>query len=204
MPKGPNPFQKEEHHSLYRVSFTLDLCRAGFSEHFYKDLPKTVMEWINSNSQKSSQEEMLENTVQGMSIQDSGDWRKICNKENKTKGFIGIYPNKLVFIVEKNERIERIKNLLYVLKNGLSIHSNTESYGLVPIFMVMATLSLPAPVFNSFVEVKNQVLDMQKLEYALSNDYVQNAWYRCAQTFSAVNSKLAKLEKIEAVMASLE
>lgn len=204
MPKGPNPFQKEEHHSLYRVTFTLDLCRTGFSEHYFKKLPQVIMEWIKQNSQESSQDEMVENTVPSIPVQDRGDWRKINNNENMPLGFIGIYPNKLIFIVEKNERMERIKHLLYVLKNGLSIHSNTESYGLVPKFLVMATLSLPAPVFHSSIEIKNQTIDIRQLEHALSNDYIQNAWYSGAQTITSAIRELARLEKIEDVTASLQ
>jgi len=204
IPKGPNPFQKEEHYSLYRVTFTLDLCRTGFSEHYFKELPKDVAEWINQNSEESSQDEMFVNTAAGLVIDKDGIWRKICEAKNKTRGFIGVYPNKLVFVVEKNERMERIKNLLYVLKNGLSIHSNTESYGLVPKFLIMATLSLPAPVFHSFIEIKNQMLDTRQLEFAFSNDYVQKAWYSGAQTISSATNKLFKLENVEDVMASLE
>lgn len=203
MPKGPNPFQKEEHHSLYRVTFTLDLCRTGFSEHYFKKLPQGVEEWINQNSQESSPDEMLENTITGVAIDNDGTWRKICKGGNKTKGFIGVYSNKLVFIVEKIERMERIKNLLFVLKNGLSIHSSTESYGLVPKFLIMATLSLPVPVFHSSIEIKNEMPEIGKLKYALSNDYVQKAWYSCAQTIPATG-ELAKLENIEDVITSLE
>ncbi|OPY56696.1 MAG: hypothetical protein A4E55_01964 [Pelotomaculum sp. PtaU1.Bin035] len=204
MPKGPNPFQREEHHSLYRVTFTLDLCRTGFSEHYFKKLPQAVMEWINQNSQESSQDEMYVNTINGVAIEEDGTWRKICDGENKTKGFIGVYNNKLVFAVEKEERMERIKNLLYVLKNGLNIHSSTESYGLIPKFLVMATLSLPAPVFHSFIEIKNKTIDIEQLDFALSNDYVQNAWYSGAHTITSTTGKLVRLENIEDITAFLE
>jgi CRISPR-associated protein Cst2 len=200
----PNPFQKEEHHSLYRVSFTLDLCRTGLSVHYFKRLPKDVEKWIDQYTLESTRDEVSANAVVEADADENGTWRKTCDHENKVKGFIGVYSNRLVFVVEKNERLERIQNLLFVLKNGLSIHSSTESYGLVPKFLVMATLSLPIPVFHGSFEIKNRKIDFGQLEYALSNNYVQKAWYRGTQDIHFAADKLAELEDIQDVMTSLE
>lgn len=176
---APNPFQKEEHHSYYRMSFTLDLCRLGYQDIHLNKLPDELTEWITALPEAGP------NDLNGIDPFYEGEvadasWYRI-GKDTETQGVVGIVKNgnrgRLTFVVSPEQRQARIKQLLEVITNGLIIHSSTENYGAVPVFFVLGALKVPVPIFNSYVTFKNGFIEAKTLNNAIENNYVEKAWF---------------------------
>lgn len=176
---APNPFQKEEHHSYYRASFTLDLCRLGYQEITFNKLPNELTGWINALPALDVHEKKGINTFYQGELEEAS-WRRI-GESTEIHGIVGIVENgtggKIIFAVSNEQRKTRVRQLLEVITNGLVIHSSTENYGAVPVFFVLGALKVPVPVFNSYVSFKNGAIDANKLVRAVHNDYVEKAWF---------------------------
>lgn len=175
----PNPFQKEEHYSYYRLTFTLDLCRLGYHDIYLIKLPPKLKQWIEELPEASQNDIDVIKPFYGEWV-DSIAWH--CIKKNEeTHGIVGITEDKnssrITFIVSPEQRKVRIKQLLEVITNGLMIHSSTENYGAVPVFFICGALKVPVPVFNSYVTLENGVVNAHILDNAIKNDYVEKAWY---------------------------
>lgn len=175
----PDPFQKEEHHSYYRMTFTLDLCRLGHQDIHLNKLPSELTEWIETLPEAGSDDL---NGVDSLYQGEIGDatWYRI-GSDSKTLGVVGFVQDgtrgRVTFIVSPEQRRERIEQLLGAITNGLIIHSSTEDYGAVPVFFVLGALKVPVPVFNSYVSLKNGMVNARILNEAIKNDYVEKAWF---------------------------
>lgn len=173
---NPNPFQKEEHHSFYKVSFTLDLCRLGTHDLYFDKMPEKLGKWIENL------EEISPDKVTEYKKEDNGTEELKCYFSEKSKhGYVFVYSRKdltrVQFCISEEEKKKRIEELLTVLKNGLILHSNTENYGLVPMFFLLGTLKVPVPVFNSAISLENGAIKSSNIKKALENEYVVQAWY---------------------------
>ncbi|GEA15001.1 CRISPR-associated negative autoregulator [Moorella sp. E308F] len=177
----PNPFQKEEHLSYYRLSFTLDLCRLGYQDIYTtgSENLKALKEWLKKYPE-ALPEEVAEKGIVNNCLKNM-KWYSVPGENANPRGFIGVAENRdntrITFIVSKEEYRERIKQFLTVVKNGLVIHSSTEDYGMVPLFIVLGTLKVPVPIFNSKIRMKNGKVEVEPLFRALGNDYLLQAWY---------------------------
>lgn len=172
----PNPFQKEEHHSYYRLSFTLDLCRIGF--HEIAAVNNKTKNWITDLPPAINNELKMIKDFPKVDYEKM-NWYCVPDKGDNFLGLAGINEDNenAVFIVSKAEYQKRLREILTVIKNGFIMHSSTEDYGMVPVFIVLGTLKVPVPVFNSAVRFKNGAIDGEALTTALQNEYVLNAWY---------------------------
>jgi CRISPR-associated protein Cst2 len=195
---NPNPYTREEHYSLYRFSYTIDLCRLGFHEVtiIASDDPKNakkqqayqdIKDWVESFDETKFDKidicPLCKLTVPGENMQ----WYRLPNNnDNKeTAGYVGAFEiNKgkdllLSFVLNKQEREKRLKDLLKVITGGLVSHSRTEEYGVNPIFIAMATLTIPMPIFHSCIKWNGTGLDETPLNNLVnSNSYIEKAWYR--------------------------
>lgn len=173
---NPNPFQKEEHYSFYKVSFTLDLARLGKHDLYFDKMPEELGKWIDTLEVIASDSVPAELNMQNES--DQFTWHCLNPQE---KGFVGVEATKNLvrvrFQTSEAERMKRISQVLSVLKNGLIVHSSTEDYGIVPVFFLLSTLQIPVPVFNSAVRIKEGTIQSSNIINALQNDYVIDAWY---------------------------
>lgn len=178
---NPNPFQKEEHHSYYRLSITLDLCRLGVQD-IYDNIPDDLKNWVKASYPESTEDELevVNNHFKSEDIEGI-TWHSVNDANKNNKGFIGIKDDKnnsrLIFFVHPEEKNKRIKEVITAVKNGLDTHSSTENYGLVPVFFILGALKVPVPIFNSYVHFKNGAIKAQSLKQALKNDYLVQAWY---------------------------
>jgi CRISPR-associated protein Cst2 len=173
---NPNPFQKEEHYTFYKVSFTLDLARLGEHDLYFDKMPEELGNWIDEL--EVIDRDSIPAELKIRKEFDQFTWHSINSPE---QGYVGVQEARnLVRVrfqtsqIEKRKRIEQVIN---VLKNGLIIHSSTENYGMVPVFFLLGTLKIPVPVFNSAVTLKDGNIETSNIINALQNDYVVDAWY---------------------------
>jgi CRISPR-associated protein Cst2 len=152
---NPNPVNKEEQKSYFKVSFTIDVDKLGCDEWQFKELKYDPVK----------QELTLEFPA-GLKIVIANANVDHQNNSYDVSGFGSIESNntyrKATFIVAENIKKTRICQLLEVLKNGLVYHTSGENYGIVPLFIIAAGLKLPIPLFNSFVELgsfESSILD---------------------------------------------
>lgn len=129
----PNPVNKEEHISYFKVSFTIDVDKLG------------VDEWIVDNDNI-----LKEHISKARKLEDN-----LYSYERL--GMMRIIERENIKIV-KFELDERIKNrrlcqILNVIKNGLVYHVGGENWGMVPKFIIAAGLRLPVPIFHSYVDL---------------------------------------------------
>jgi len=206
----PNPFQKEEHHSYYRLSYTLDLHRLGYHDICMKSVPPPLQEWIKGL--QAADTEDLESVDCFDEFFESAKWYRISKDNNTLLGLVGLLEEKdnkhIVFIVSRQERTKRIKELLEAILNGIAMHSSTEDYGLVPVFSVLATLKVPVPVFNSYVDFANGAISTITLNKAMKNNYIDTAWYDgilpLSEKLDGKNDKLKQWSSIDDVLKALE
>ncbi|GER94077.1 type I-B CRISPR-associated protein Cas7/Cst2/DevR [hot springs metagenome] len=250
---NPNPVNKEEHRSFYKVSFTIDIDKLGYDvwwikDHNYDDTTKrltlflsdkgtdVVLKDVKKEREGQFKIDEHEITIDGLSCtvskklmeektekpKNQEEKKYISFKKGKSKSFkiyedeysgddeedfyqfnIGKYSydekqkiltlssfvlahsieadekekdkkysikvkdntvgeitietngskKKAIFRLQNEAKIERLLQILEILKNGLIYHVSGENDGIVPQFMIAAGLSLPIPIFNSFVEL---------------------------------------------------
>ena len=158
----PDPFGKEEQSSLYKVSFTLD------GERFGRD------EWLGVEAKE---------TEEGIEITSPIQLKKKLPREQVTvtplsKGKRQNLSQMMAcFQVPPREKQKRLADLLDVLRNGLCAQSSGEANTLVPLFLVVATLPVPMPLFDRFLTLEYSpqgYAEVQGLEDALTNGYLKD------------------------------
>ncbi|GAW93388.1 type I-B CRISPR-associated protein Cas7/Cst2/DevR [Calderihabitans maritimus] len=202
---NPNPFSKEEHHSYYKVSFTLDLTRLGLHDLYFTKLPEELKKWVDNFSEVTvedvSDRSIWKEKVEGLK------WHKIENNGGLL-GFVGIKEEKQVtlvrFLLSYGEYRKRIEQVLTVIKDGLTIHSSTEDYGMVPVFIAVAALKVPVPVFNSAVTIKDGGIDVVPVNKAVENSYIIKSWYWNNHTLPLIGTLNDKLNKWTGVKEIIE
>ncbi len=148
---NPNPVNKEEQKSFFKVSFTIDIDKLGYDERWIKN------QKYNEGEKKLtlSLSDGLDHCIEADEIEK--DKRYSIKKGNNSAAEITIEvkdsKKKAIFKLDDEEKKKRLCQILDVLKNGLIYHSSGENEGIVPMFMIAAVLKVPIPLFNSFVEL---------------------------------------------------
>jgi CRISPR-associated protein Cst2 len=193
---NPNPYTKEEHFSLYRLSYTVDLCRLGFHEvsiitsnDTKKDEGKQkalqqIKDWLNKFPTVEFKAININPLYRLTLPSEDMQWHIVVNTySEKVLGYVGNYTinnNKdmlLTFVISEEERKKRLTDLLTAITSGLISHSRTEEYGVNPIFITLATLKVPMPVFHSRIKWNGTGLDETPLNSLIeSNTYISEAW----------------------------
>lgn len=168
---NPNPVNKEEHHSYYKVSFTIDVEKLGEDEWIIDtynfDLNSGILKLL------FSRETHVINDV----TQDPQNSSIFYT----TNGSIIIRPSDIkekaiaIFKLKDEPKCKRLCQILTVLKNGLMYHSSGECIGIVPKFIIASASKLPIPLFHPFVELgrfDSSVLDNSYLEGSQDRVYV--------------------------------
>ncbi len=133
---NPNPFNKEEHFSLYKVSFTIDSQRLGKDEWIIKD----------EKFKKNQNEIEIPSLKKVISIKNSNG--KVSTEE------IGKNTYKIIFELEEQEKKRRIKDILEAIKNGLYSQSSGECNTIIPLFIVASAVKIPSPIFHPYITLE--------------------------------------------------
>jgi CRISPR-associated protein Cst2 len=176
----PNPYNKEEHASYYKVSFTIDTDVLGKDTWLVKDFKyqnqnNELEISIGGNgkkikySQKQENENIIEYTIYN-------SHKLICQK-------IGNDLYKIEFLVNDKEKQKRICDILSVLKNGLYAQSSGESNTIIPLVFIAATVKVPSPIFHPYIDIQkdsNKKIQIIGINDGLNNDWVEKVYIqRC-------------------------
>ncbi len=166
----PNPYNKEEHLSFYKMSFTIDVETLGkdvwiIKPSFEKDRKTYKVKIVKNSStfkilgESSSDKEpitiLTHPIIKGVTIDET--------------------QRKIEFVVDEAEKKKRICDILNAIKNGLIAQSSNEVNTIIPLFLVAAKVRVPVPVFHPYLEVKP---GEDKISYRVIGlkDAISNGW----------------------------
>lgn len=150
----PSPYNKEEHQSFYKASFTIDLDVLGEDVWIVDkvNFSSGNLEVIISEEHKKTIPSVTQKG--GQNNQQSYE----CSKNGKKMGEIitsqlpsGKYL--VTFRLSEEEKKKRLRQLLETIKNGFAVQSSNELNSLVPLFLVAAVVKVPSPVFHSYFHI---------------------------------------------------
>ncbi|WP_040335447.1 type I-B CRISPR-associated protein Cas7/Cst2/DevR [Candidatus Magnetobacterium casense] len=205
---NPNPVNKEEHCSYFKVSYTIDTEKIGNDEWLIKDdknwqllcIEQVLKDTIGKSDTESKHDQetsQITNETSNKKKKDksktpiniSGKFDIFSQPENviekKQLGSITMInesdgtTKRAVFELAKSEKLKRIRQILTVIKNGLIYHTSGENYGIVPVFIVAAGLKLPVPLFNSYLEQGKFFDAILDNHYIVSNGTGKKKVYFC-------------------------
>ncbi|MCM8827495.1 MAG: type I-B CRISPR-associated protein Cas7/Cst2/DevR [Candidatus Omnitrophica bacterium] len=140
---NPNPVNKEEHVSYFKVSFTIDVEKLG------------VDEWL-IDINKKEHKKFLEGFLGNNGAPSNN------NSFQLHGGKVEIKNQKIEFRLDQQAKAKRTCQILNVIKNGLMYHVGGENWGMIPKFIIAGALKLPVPIFHYYVNLNG--LDSSALE----------------------------------------
>lgn len=172
----PNPFQREENNSYFKLSFTIDSKMIGedvilvnnkpnFDEEkgilFIEIKEKTglVKEFKNVVKEEEKEEYIIKNCEQEIG--------KIKVEEKSNNIF------KVHLILSEEIKKRRICQILEAIRNGLVAHSSGEDNTIIPLFMIAAPVKVPSPIFHPYIDL---ILENNKLKVIGISDCIKNSW----------------------------
>jgi CRISPR-associated protein Cst2 len=143
---SPDPYNKEEHNSFFKVSFTIDTAMLGEDS------------WMLNQKPAPEADKLI---IQIGDKKKEVECKKLNDNEFEHKnGIIKIEERKGKFIVRyalkpalKNTRI---RELLSAIKYGLYAQSSGEANSIVPLCLIAGAVKVPSPVFHPFLDVKKE------------------------------------------------
>ncbi len=191
----PNPYNKEEHISFYKVSFVIDVYLLGNDSWIINEKPEANGDYLKlklpdgkekvmSYIKKISEDEFK---VQNGTIK----WKKL----NGDKFMIN-------FQIGEEAKKRRVEQILNAIKAGLSAHSSGEANTIVPLFLIGGCVKVPSPVFHPYIEispVNNKIYRVIGVHDCLNNSWVDGKVYIMDSKRVKVEEKdsLIKEEKIQ-------
>jgi CRISPR-associated protein Cst2 len=182
----PNPFQREEHTSIYKLSFTIDTKILGTDAWIVRERPtylpqeqKLIISLVTKSVSKT-----IENVNQ------------ISQNEYKTsQGTIEIKEIsssfKVIFKLNEETKKLRVLQLLETIRDGLIAHSSGEDNTIVPLFMIASPVRVPSPVFHPYIDITRS---NTKLKIIGLSDCLTNSWLSNNKTVYIKDSERIPLE----------
>lgn len=223
---NPNPFNKEEHTSFYKITYTIDSDRLGFDKWIVPEIEvddggrKIILK--NTEQKQKEQDSMEESTDSkiGKGKANKTPQKEVIREfsfiERKDAGkniFVvangiiefGQLPNEkywLSYSLNPSLKKKRIRSILTTIHNGLISHTSSESNTIVPIFTIIGDVKVPSPVFHSFIGVKK--VEEDGFEVTGIEDAINNGWLKgnlfikgCEKLKAQYPKDMSKLKKAE-------
>jgi CRISPR-associated protein Cst2 len=165
----PNPFNKEEHLSLYKLSFTIDVERLGRDEWIIDERPEYDSNERTLKIKVGDNIKIIKNVEEKESdkrYEVNGSIIKIEKAGDKYK---------VIFEISEKEKKERIKELLTVIKNGFYAQSSGEANTIIPLFIIGAPVKIPSPIFHPHIELEEMEEDKSYKVKGIA-DCLKNNW----------------------------
>jgi len=185
----PNPYNKEEHISFYKCSFTIDVERFGKDEWIVGNEPS-----FNNNELKIALAQR-EKTISNVDQINQNEY-EYQNGTIKIEQVGNSW--KVIFKLKDEEKKNRISHILNAIKNGLYAQSSGETNTLVPLFIIVATVKIPIPVFHSFIDIviNNNKLEVIGISDGLQNDWVEEVFIQGSEKITIDKNQFNNIEKI--------
>lgn len=137
----PNPYNKEEHVSFYKVSVTIDVEKLGkdewLADKFDQNTNEIIFNYKENNEQKELKITKTKSGIKGASIPGSNKF-------------------KIEFRLDPQEKKRRILNILEAIKSGLYAQSSGEANTIVPLFLMAAAVKVPSPVLHPYIDIRKE------------------------------------------------
>jgi CRISPR-associated protein Cst2 len=165
----PNPFNKEEHTSLYKLSFTIDVERLGRDEWIIDKKPEYDINGRTLKIKVGDNEKTIENVEEkekDKKYEVNSSSIKIEKAGNKFK---------VIFEVSDTKKKKRIKDLLTVIKDGFYAQSSGEANTIIPLLIIGAPVKIPSPIFHPYIEIEEIEKSKSYKVKGISNGF-KNSW----------------------------
>lgn len=135
---NPDLYSKEEHISLYKCTFTLDMDNFGkeiiIADKYESRSKSIIVKYKEDNNEKDFKMEL-------------GAKPQLKSKINGTEKYL------FELKVDDNIKKRRAKEVLTSIKNGLYAQSSGESNTITPLFIISSGVSIPSPIFHPFIDI---------------------------------------------------
>jgi CRISPR-associated protein Cst2 len=188
----PDPYSKEEHYSLYKVSFTIDVDILGKDEWIVNNEPE-----FDGNVLKIQLSKAQSKKVENVKELDK-------NKYETGNGIIEVEKlegnkYKIIFKLNEDEKRKRIEEILTAIKDGLYAQSSNEQNTIIPLFLIAGKVKIPSPVFHPYIEVvplDNISYKVIGINDALNNSWIEKVFVMDSEKVRVDKDKLMNKEKL--------
>lgn len=160
---SPDPYNKEEHSSLFKVSFTIDATMLGVDSWVLNQKPQYREERLVIQIGEKTKEVICKKVSDNKFEHDNG------TIEIEDKGEKSI----VRFTLNPEQKRERMLQVLGAIKNGLYAQSSGEANSIVPLFLIAGAVKIPSPVFHPFIDVRKENGQWSVIGVS---DALQNSW----------------------------
>ena len=186
----PNPFNKEEHLSLYKVSFTIDAERFGRDEWILNEKPDFKNNQLTLTLPDNKKKTI--DKVQRVNQNEYETQKGIIKVENAGNKF------KAIFELKEDEKKKRINELLTAIKDGLYAQSSGEANTIVPLFIIAAPVKIPSPIFHPYIDIE-EIEGTKSYKVKGLADGLKNSWVD-GKVFIMESEKIKPGEKLENII----
>lgn len=163
----PGLYNKEEHISFYKVSFTIDTDIMGKDVWILDNEPKpkgnSLDLTISNNDKKEIDGNIDPSTSNRWNINGKGfvEWTNLHNKY------------KVTFQVDHQVKKERVRAILEAIKEGLYAQSSGEVNTIIPLFLIAGAVKVPSPIFHPYIDVRKEDGQWKVIG---AGDALKNSW----------------------------
>lgn len=186
----PNPYNKEEHLSFYKVSFTIDYDALGNDKWIIRPNFKKGDKTYNVEVEEKN------NLIKIVAKFDK-DIMEILTHEKRIGIDLSKKERTISFKVNDQQKNKRVKEILTAIKNGLYAQSSNEANTIIPLFIVAAFVKAPTPVFHPYLELipvgNKDSYEVIGLEDVIKNDWIEDKIF----IMETEKIKAAKKEKLK-------
>lgn len=161
----PNPYNKEEHSSFYKVSFTIDVSMLGKDEWLVNTAPEFANGVLEIKLPGEKDRKMIKGDMKNGSLETENGFVKWEKLDKKWR---------IVFELKCEEKRKRICDILNAIKNGLYAQSSGEANTIVPLFLIVAPVKVPSPVLHPYLDI--DFIDSKVLKVTGVPDALKNCW----------------------------
>jgi CRISPR-associated protein Cst2 len=168
----PGIYNKEEHVSFYKLSFTIDTLLIGRDVWIVDSEPEAENSRLRihvSSKDKDGDKKYLDGEPDG----------ETCWKVSTGNGKVSWYAIQngskrcVVFEVFEKEKKGRVRDILEAIKDGLCAQSSGEANSIIPLFLIAGAVKVPSPIFHPFIDIRKRDGTMEVIGV---RDALRNAW----------------------------